>query len=80
MTKTQAHILELIAQLPLAERREIVAHIQDTRMLEDRFYDRLTPEQRARLNEGIAQADRGEGEDATTVLDRLTLRLGVVNS
>jgi len=65
MTKTQAHIVELIAQLPLAERRELFEHVQETGLLDESFYSRMTPEQRAQLDDGIAQADRGESSMAT---------------
>jgi hypothetical protein len=42
MTKTQAQIVELIAQLPLAERRESIEHVQQTGLLDDSFYSRMT--------------------------------------
>ncbi len=71
MTGTQAQILELIASLSLCERREIVQTIQQLGLLEETFYDRMNPEQRTRLSAGIAQADRGEGELASTVFERL---------
>jgi predicted transcriptional regulator len=35
------------------------------------FYDRMTPEQRAELDEGIAQAERGQVLPAEEVFDRL---------
>ena len=60
MTKTQAQIVELIAQLPLAERRELIEHVQATGLLEESFYSGMTPEQRAQLEDGIAQAEKGE--------------------
>jgi hypothetical protein len=80
MTKTQSEIIEMIARLPLAERRELVETIQERLLDDDPLYDRLTPEQRAHLQEGIEQADRGEGEHATAVFDRLAKRLGVATS
>src|SRR5687767_8868797 len=52
MTKTQAQIVELIAQLPLAERRELFEHVQDAGLLEESLYSGMTPEQRAQLEEG----------------------------
>lgn len=77
MTKTQAQILELIAKLPLSERREVVDHIRETHLLDDSFYDSMSPEQRAHLDEGLAQADRGEGQPATVVFDRIAKRRGI---
>ena len=74
MTHTQAHIVQLIAQLSLAERREFFEHVQQTGLLEQTFYSGMTPEQRAQLDEGIAQADRGEVVDADEALDRLASR------
>ena len=74
MTKTQAHIVELIAQLPIAERRELFEHVQETGALDESFYSRMTPEQRAQLDDGIAQADRGEVVDGNEAFDRLAKR------
>jgi hypothetical protein len=50
MTRTQAHIVELIAQLSVAERRELFQHVQQTGLLEATFYSGMTPEQRAQLD------------------------------
>ena len=77
MTKTQTQIIEMIAKLPLRERKELVDHIHDARLLEESVYDQLTPEQRANLDESIAQADRGEVEPAAVVFDRLARRFGI---
>lgn len=74
MTRTQAQIVELIAQLPLAERRELVEHVQESGLLDDSFHSRMPPEQRAQLDEGIAQADRGEVVDGNEVFKRLASR------
>ena len=74
MTRTQAHIVELIAQLSLAERRELFEHVQQTGLLEPTFYSSMTPEQRAQLDEGIAQADSGEVVDVDEAFDRLAAR------
>jgi hypothetical protein len=40
------------------------------------FYDRMTPQQRATLDEGIAQAERGQVRPAEEVIDRLAKRFG----
>ena len=42
----------------------------------DSFYDRMTPEQHAELDEGIAQAERGQVRPAEEVFDRLAKRFG----
>lgn len=74
MTRTQAHIVELIAKLSLAERRELFEHVQQTGLLEQTFHAGMTPEQRAQLDEGIAQADRGEVVDADEAFNGLASR------
>ncbi len=76
MTKAQAEILERIAQLPDAERRALVAHLAASNMGGESFYDRMTPEQRAALAEGIGQAERGEVITAEEVFERIARRLG----
>lgn len=80
MTRTQEQILELIAKLPLSERREVVAHIHEARLLDDSFYDSMSPDQREHLDEGIAEAERGEGEPATVVFDRIAKRHGIAQA
>jgi hypothetical protein len=40
------------------------------------FYDRMTPEQRAVLDEGIAQAERGQVRTGEEAFDRLAKRFG----
>lgn len=74
MTSSQAQIVELIAQLSLAERRELFEHVREAGLLEESFYSRMTPEQRAQLDEGIAQADRGEVVDGDEVFNQLASR------
>ena len=74
MTRTQAQIVELIARLSLAERRELFEHVQQTGLLEQTFYSGMTPEQRAQLDEGIAQADRGEVVGGDEVFKSLAAR------
>jgi hypothetical protein len=39
------------------------------------FYDRLGPEQRAQLQDGLDQADRGETFDSDAAFDRIAKRL-----
>lgn len=76
MTRTQEQIVELIAQLTPAERRELIEHVRETGLLEESFYAGMTSEQRAQLDEGIAQADRGEVTDGQQAFDRLSARFG----
>lgn len=74
MTRTQAQILELFQSLPTEEQRELAEHLyEQTRR--GSFYDRMTPEQRAQLQDGIDQADRGEVVDADKALARIAKRL-----
>jgi hypothetical protein len=74
MTKTQAQIVELVAQLSVAERRELVEHMQQAGLLDDTFHGHMTAEQRAQLDEGIAQADRGKVVDGGEAFGRLAGR------
>ena len=74
MTKTQARIVELVAQLSPAERRDLIEHLQVAGLLEDSFYSRMAPEQRAQLDEGIAQADRSQVVDGGEAFSRLAGR------
>ena len=74
MTRTQATILESIAALPEAERRELIEHLVATNVGAPSFFERMTLEQRAHLAEGIAQADRGEGRPAEEVFADLARR------
>jgi len=75
MTKTQAQIIELFKTLDPAEQREIAEQLYETAVVGS-FYDRMTPQQRAELDEGIAQAERGQVLPAEEVFDRLAKRFG----
>jgi len=77
MTRTQEQIIELLAGMPLDQRREVVEHIRQSDLLDEAFYNRMSLEQRAHLQEGVTEADRGEGQEATVVMDRLARKLGV---
>jgi hypothetical protein len=77
MTKSQARILELIADLPLAERREVVTPILGSGLLGRTFLDRMTPEQRAELSLALAEADRRERDEEADVFARLERKHGV---
>jgi hypothetical protein len=60
MTRTQAQILELFQTLGQSEKRELAEQLYETAVA-GTFYERMTPDQRAQLQEGIDQAHRGEG-------------------
>jgi Spy/CpxP family protein refolding chaperone len=60
MTRTQAQILELFQTLDQTEKRALAEQLYETAVA-GTFYDRMTREQRAQLQESIEQADRGEG-------------------
>jgi hypothetical protein len=75
MTRTQAQILELFQTLDASEKRELAEQLYETAVAGS-FYARMTPEQRAELAESIAEADRGEGEDAASFFDRIARKHG----
>ena len=75
MTRTQAQILELFQTLDAGEKRELAEQLYETAVAGS-FYARMTPEQRTELAESIAEADRGEGEDATSFFDRIARKHG----
>jgi hypothetical protein len=75
MTKAQAQIIELFKTLDPAEQREIAEQLYE-RTIAGSFYDRMTPQQRAQLDDGIAQAERGQVLPADEVFDRLAKRFG----
>ena len=70
MTRTQAQIIEMFRTLGPDERQEVMSELYEAAASEA-FFDRMTLDQRAQLQEGIAQADRGEVADADQVMDRL---------
>ncbi len=75
MTKTQAQIIELFKSLDPPEQREIAEQLYETTVAGS-IYDRMTSEQRAELDEGIAQAEKGQVLPAEEVFDRLAKRFG----
>lgn len=75
MTKTQAQILELFQTLPQIEQRELAEQLYE-QAVRGSFYGRMTSEQRAALDQSIAEADRGEGTDAAIVMSRLAQKFG----
>jgi Spy/CpxP family protein refolding chaperone len=79
MTRTQAQIIEMFRTLGPDERQEVMSELYETAVSET-FYDRMTPEQRAQLQDGIAQADRGDVVDANQAMDRLAREFGFKRS
>ena len=75
MTRTQAQILELFQTLDASEKRELAEQLYETAVAGS-FYARMPPKQRAELAESIAEADRGEGEDAASFFDRIARKHG----
>ena len=74
MTKTQAQILESIAALSEPDRQALVEHLVETHLGAPSFYRRMTPEQLSHLDQGIAEADRGEFSPAEDVFERVAKR------
>jgi hypothetical protein len=75
MTRTQAEIIELFKTLDTVEQREVAEQLCGIARA-DSFYDGMTPEQLVELDEGIAQAERGQVRPAVEVFDRLARRFG----
>ncbi len=75
MTKVQAQIIELFKTLAPSEQRDIAVELYE-RSVVGSFYDRMTPAQRAQLEEGISQAERGQVQPAEDVFERLAKRFG----
>jgi hypothetical protein len=73
MTKTKAQIIELFKTLDPVEQREIAERLYETAVTGS-FYERMTPEQHRQLDEGIAQAERGQVVPAEWAFDRLADR------
>ena len=74
MTKAQAQIIELFSQLDPAEQRELAQQLYET--AKSSFYEGMTDEQRSQLDEGIAQAERGQVRPAEEVFERVARRFG----
>ena len=70
MTETETRIVRLFKTLPPSEQRALVEHLAETTE-NSSLYDRLSPEQLAQLDEGIAQAERGETVPAARVFERI---------
>jgi hypothetical protein len=79
MTKTAARIIELFRTLPARDQRALVDQLAETAR-GDSFYDRMTAEQRAELDEALSEVERGETVLAEGVFDDLAQRFGFSNA
>jgi hypothetical protein len=79
MTSLQAQILELFQKLSRDEQLEIVAQLCE-QIRGGTYYERLAPEQRVELDLSIAEADRGEGTEASIVMARLAKKFGFADA
>lgn len=75
MTKVQAQIIELFKTLDPAEQREVASQLYELTLVGS-FYDRMTPQQRVALDEGIVQAERGQARPADEVFESVSRRFG----
>jgi len=75
MTKTASRILDLFRTLPARDQRALVDQLIKTARGVS-FYSRMSPEQRAELDEGISEAERGETVLAEEAFHDLALRFG----
>lgn len=73
MTGKQAQIPDLFHTLAPDEQREVVESLSAATLHEPRF-GRLTNDERLKLDDGIAQAQRGDVVPAEAVFDRLAIR------
>lgn len=80
MTKTQAHILELFQSLSDQEKRETIQSLVAQQTAGALLYDGMSDAQRAQLQAGIDQADRGEVVDSNTAFAQLAERFGFARS
>lgn len=70
MTRTQTQIVEMFRTLDPVEREEVMSELYETAVSET-LYGHMSPEQRAQLQEGIEQANRGDVVDANQAMERV---------
>ena len=63
--------LSTLAERLAPEQQQVLVEIAENLMSHRRFYDLMTPQQRAELDAALAEADRGEGVGRTDVDQRL---------
>lgn len=75
MNAPQTKIVELFDRLPPTDRQELAAHLYQR--AQPNFLTSMTSSQRAELNAGLAEADRGEGAAEADVFLKLEQKFGV---
>ena len=75
MTRAAARIVELFRTLPARDQRALVDQLAETAR-GGSFCDRMTPEQRAELDEALSEIERGETVLAEGVFDDLAQKFG----
>jgi hypothetical protein len=75
MTKTETRILELFRTLAPNEQRALVEKLSEATQPQS-FFNQMTSDQRAKFDEGLAQAEAGDVTPAADVFDRLAKRFG----
>ena len=80
MTKAAARIIELFQTLPARDQRALVEQLSETARGQQTFYSRMSAEQRAELDEGLADVERGETVPAEGVFDDLAQKFGFSNA
>jgi len=75
MTRAAARIVELFRTLPARDQRALVDQLAETAR-GGSFYGRMTPEQRAELDEALSEVERGETVPAEGVFDDLAQKFG----
>jgi len=79
MTRTQVQIVEMFRTLGRAEREEVMSELYETATSQS-FYDSMTAEQRAQLQEGIEQAESCDVVDANQAMDSTARKFGFKRS
>ena len=80
MTKAAARIIELFQTLPARDQRALVEQLSETARGQQTFYSRMSAEQRAELDEGLSEVERGETVPAEGVFDDLAQKFGFSNA
>ena len=80
MTTQQDDILDLIARLPLEQRRELLDRIYDSELLGRQSMGVLPPELEADLRESIAEANRGDVLPADEVFSEIAQKYGLTRA
>jgi putative addiction module component (TIGR02574 family) len=75
MNTPQIKIVELFDRLPVDDRQELAEHLYQRAQPE--FLVNMSTGQRAELDAGLAEADRGEGTPEDDVFRRLEQKFGV---